>query len=73
MNTLTASLLRGKNRPPTSVMNITRNYLLMWLQLLKLWGIRSTSSMPLLPGPLLSGTIALDKVLSSDQIEPFDI
>ena len=37
--------------------------------MLKLWGIQSTSSLPLFPGPLWSGVVALDRVLFMGQIE----
>ena len=37
--------------------------------MLELWGLRSTPSLPLLPGPLRLGVVALDRVLSIDQIE----
>ena len=40
--------------------------------MLELWGMRSTSSLPLLPGPLWSRLVAPDRVLSMDQIELFD-
>ena len=39
----------------------------------ELWGMWSTSSLQLLPDPLLPGGVASDKVLSMDQIELFDI
>ena len=32
--------------------------------ILELWGIQSTLSLPLLPGPLWPGVVALDRVLS---------
>ena len=35
----------------------------------ELWGIRSTSSLPSLPDPLLPRVGALDKILSMGQIE----
>ena len=38
--------------------------------MLKLWGMRSTLSLPLLPGPLWPGEVASDRVLSMCQIEP---
>ena len=37
--------------------------------MLELWGMRSISSLPSLPGPLQSGVVAPDKVLSMGQIE----
>ena len=41
--------------------------------MLKLWGIRSTPSLPSLPGPLWPGVLAPDRVLSMGQIEVFGI
>ncbi len=38
-----------------------------------LWGMQSTPSLPLLPGPLWPGVVAPDRVLSIYQTEPFDI
>ena len=38
--------------------------------MLDLWGMRSTSSLPSLPGLLLLGLVASDRVLSGGQIEP---
>ena len=35
-----------------------------FLVLLELWGMQSTPSMPFLPGPLRSGLLASDRVLS---------
>ena len=40
---------------------------------LELWGIWSTPSLPMLPGPLWPGVVASDRVLSVGQIELFDI
>ena len=37
--------------------------------ILELWGTRSTPSLPSLPGPLLPGVVAPDRVLSISQIE----
>ena len=37
--------------------------------MLELWGVRSTTSLQLLPGPLCSEVIAPDRVLSMSQIE----
>ena len=37
--------------------------------MLELWGMRSTPSLPSLPGPLWSGMVAPDRALSMDQIE----
>ena len=36
---------------------------------LELWGMRSVSSLPLLPGLLWPGIVAPDRVLSMDKIE----
>ena len=41
--------------------------------MLELWGIRSSPSLPSLPGPLWPGVVASVKVLSIGQIELFDI
>ena len=37
--------------------------------MLEIWGMRSTSSLPLLAGTLWPGVVAPDKVLSMCQIE----
>ena len=37
--------------------------------MLELWGMWSTPSLPLLPGPLCPGVVALDRALSMGQIE----
>ena len=37
--------------------------------MLELWGMRSTPSLPSLPGPLWLGVVAPDRVLSMGQIE----
>ena len=39
------------------------------LVILELWGMQRTPSLPLLLGPLCSGVVAPDRVLSMDQIE----
>ena len=41
--------------------------------MLELWGMQSTSSLPMLPGPLWPGVVAPDRVLSMSQIELFDL
>ena len=41
--------------------------------MLELWGMRSTSTVPLLPGPLYPRVVAPNRVLSMGQIEMFDI
>ena len=43
------------------------------LEMLELWGIWSTPSLPLLPGPLWPSVVAPDRVRSVGQIEIFDI
>ena len=37
--------------------------------MLELWGMRSTPSLPSLPGQLWPGVVASDRVLSMSQIE----
>ena len=37
--------------------------------MLDLWGMRSTPSLPTLPGPLWPGVVVPDRVLSMSQIE----
>ena len=37
--------------------------------MLEVYGMRSTHSLPSLPGPLWAGVVALDRVLSMGQIE----
>ena len=58
-------------RPPTSV--------LVWTKpsggettTMEHWGMRSTSSLPFLAGPLWPGVVASDKVLSMGEIELSD-
>ena len=41
--------------------------------MLEFWGMLNTPALPSLPGPLLPGVVALDTVLSMNQIELFDI
>ena len=41
--------------------------------MLELWGMKSTPSLPLHPGPLWPGVAAPDRVLSMGQIELCDI
>ena len=41
--------------------------------MLKLWGIWSTPSLPLLPAPHWPRVVAPDRILSMAQIELFDI
>ena len=42
-------------------------------EILELWGLWSTSSLPSLLGPLWLGVVTPDKVLYMGQIEVFDI
>ena len=39
----------------------------------QIWGMWSNLSLPSLPGSLWPGVVVLDRVLSMDQIELFDI
>ena len=64
-NTLTASLQKTS---PTSVLYMTLNNGEVPV-MLEVWGMRSTPLLPLLPGPLWPGVVALDRVLSMGQIE----
>ena len=41
--------------------------------MLELWGMQSTPSLPSLPGPLWSGVVAPERIISMGQIELFDI
>ena len=41
--------------------------------MVELWGMQSTPSLPSLPGPLGTGVVALDRVLSMGQIELDDV
>ena len=41
--------------------------------MLELWGMRSTPSLPSVPGPLWARVVASDRVLSMGQREMFDI
>ena len=36
--------------------------------MLKLWGLRNTPSLPSFPGPLMTGVVAPDRVLSMGQM-----
>ena len=54
----TAPLQRGKTPHLTSVLDMTLN------NLMELWGMRSTPSLPSLPGPLWLGVVAPDRALS---------
>ena len=53
LNTPTASLHSGKIHP-RSILDMILNNLIVWLQILQeFWGMRSTFSLPSLPGPQL--------------------
>ena len=63
-NTPTASLQIGKT-PSISVQDMTLNNVMATEH----WGMHSTSSLPSLQGPLWTGVVAPDRVLSMDLIE----
>ena len=67
-NTLTASLPRSKN-PNECPGYDTKQSDFEALVMLKLWGMRSTPSLPSIPCPLSSGVVAPDRVLCMGQIE----
>ena len=60
--TLAGPLQREKT-PLTSVLDMTLNNQMVRFQL-ELWGMRSTPSLPLLPGRLWPGVVAPDRALS---------
>ena len=57
---------RGGKTPPISFLDMTSD---CKVPALGIWGIWSTLSLPLLPGPLWPGVVASDRVLSMGQIE----
>ena len=59
----TASLQRGKT-PPNECPGYNTKQSDEASVILELWGIRSTPSLPLLPGSLWPGVVASDRVLS---------
>ena len=63
-------LCQGVRLFPKSVLDITLNNLMVMLEF---GGMRSTPSLPLLPGPLWLGVVAPDRVIPMGQIELFDI
>ena len=68
LNTQTASLQRGKT-PPVSVLDMTLSKSDSEVPImLELWGMWSTPSLPLFPGPL-PGVVAPDWALSMGRIE----
>ena len=70
LNTPTVSLQRGKTPPPNECpVYDTKQSDGDVPVMLELWGIRSTSSLPLLPGLLWLGVRAPDRVVSMGQIE----
>ena len=63
-------LCRGVRTPPTSVLNFDiKQYDGDVLVMLELWGMRSTLSLPSLPGQLWHGVVVPDRALSMGQIE----
>ena len=69
-NTPTALLQRGK----TPTLNKCPGYVTKQSDgevqvMLELWGMRSTPSLPSLPGPLWPGEVVPDRVLSTGRIE----
>ena len=66
-NTPTASLQRGKTPTSKRVLDMTLSNLMV---ILELWGIRSTPSLPLLPGSLWPRMVAPNRVLPTGLIEP---
>ena len=61
LNTLTASLQRGRTPPNECPGYDTKQSDGEAPALLELWGMRSTPSLPSLPGPLWPGVVAPDK------------
>ena len=60
----TASLQRGKTPPNECPGYDTKQSDGEIPAVLELWGMRSTPSLSLLPGPLRTGVVALDRALS---------
>ena len=70
LNTLTASLQSGKTPPPNKCPGYdTKQSDGEASVILELWRMRSTPSLPLLPGSLLPWLVATNRVLSMGQIE----
>ena len=63
-NTLTAPLQRGKIPPNECPAYDTKQSDGEVPAVLELWGMRSTPSLPSLPGPLWPGVVAPDRTLS---------
>ena len=68
-NTLTAPLQRGKTPPNECPGYDTKQSDGEVPAVLELWGMRSTPSLPSLPGPLRPGVVAPDRALSMGHIE----
>ena len=66
-NTQTASLQRGKTSP-TSVLIMTLKIYDGEDPVLELWGMWSTPSLPLFPGPLRLRVVTPNRILSRGQI-----
>ena len=69
-NIWSASLQRGKTHPECPRYDIKPSDDVA--PALEIWGMWCTPLLPLLPGPLRSGVVAPDRVLSMGQIELFD-
>ena len=67
--TATASLQRGKNPPSNVLIYDTKQSDGERPVILELWGMRSTSFLPSLPGPLCLRVVAPDRFQSMGQIE----
>ena len=63
-NTLTAPLQRGKTPPNECPVYDTKQPDGEVPAVQELWGMRSTPSLPSLPGPLRPGVVAPDRALS---------
>ena len=60
----------GQDPPPKCVLDMTLNKNDGEVPIMQeVWGMQSTSSLPLLPDPLWAGVVAPDRVLSMGQIE----
>ena len=68
-NTPTASLQRGKTPPQRVSWYDTKQSDGEVPAVLELWGLRSTPSLPSLPGPLWPGVVPPDRALSMGYIE----
>ena len=64
LNTPTASLQRSKTPPKECPGYETKQSEGKVSVMLELWGMRSTPLLPLLPGPVWPGVVALDRALS---------